>query len=274
MGKIVEHLIPRGRPRLAAVLQQAGSFVAINDVVAVLGMSRSEAAKTLARWTKQGWLKRLKRGVYIPIPMNVQGTGQILEDPWVLIPKMFGDSYVAGWSAAEHWGLTEQIFRSICICTTKPVKKTEINIQETPFVLKHIPTNKLFGTQSVWRGATKVQVSTPERTIIDMIDDPRIGGGIIHVIECLNNLFTGELGKWEGLFDMAEKLGNGAVFKRLGFIMEKNLPKYSQLIDLCRSRLSTGLAKLDPALPCQQVVKSWNLRIPTSWQNETLNDRK
>ncbi len=269
MDRTIEPM-PRGRPRLTAVLQQTSTFIGIDDVITTLGMSRSEAAKTLSQWARQGWIKRLKRGVYIPIPLDVEGAGQVLEDPWVLIPKMFGDSYVAGWSAAEHWGLTEQIFRSICIFTTKSVKKTEINIQEIPFVLKHIPAIKLFGTKSVWRGTIKVQVSTPERTIIDMIDDPRIGGGITHVTECLNNFFTTNMGKWEDLFDMAEKLGNGAVFKRLGFVMEKNLPQYSQLIDMCQNRLSAGLAKLDPTLSCPHVVKRWKLRIPTFWQQEIV----
>ncbi len=263
-------LIPRGRPRLAAVLQQAGQFIAVDDVVMTFGVNRKEGAKILSQWSIQGWIKRVRRGVYVPIPLDSQATGQVLEDPWVLIPKMFGNAYVAGWSAAEHWGLTEQLFRSVCIFTAKPVKCAEVTIQEIPFVLKHISENKFFGTQSVWRGSTKVQVSTPARTIIDMINDPRTGGGIIHIIECLNTFFMTEMGKPEDLLPIAEKLKNGAVFKRLGFILERNFPQQTQLIDACKNTLTSGLAKLDPALPCQYIVKRWNLRIPTAWKDGVI----
>ena len=85
------------------------------------------------------------------------GREQMIADPWILIPRLFDPAYVAGWSAAEHWELTEQIFRSVCVVTGR----------------------------TVWRGGTKVQVSDPHRTIIDMLDEPSTGGGIRHVDDCL-----------------------------------------------------------------------------------------
>ena len=33
-----------------------------------------------------------------------------LEDPLVIAEKLFSPCYVGGWSAAEYWGITEQIF--------------------------------------------------------------------------------------------------------------------------------------------------------------------
>jgi predicted transcriptional regulator of viral defense system len=79
----------RPRVRLAAVLQTAKDLVSIDDAVAALGVNRTQAAKLLARWQRQGWLKRVGRGLYAPIPLDAMSTEQVLTDPWVLVPARF-----------------------------------------------------------------------------------------------------------------------------------------------------------------------------------------
>jgi hypothetical protein len=34
---------------------------------------------------------------------------------------------------------------------------------------------------------------------------------------------------------------------------------------MCRARLSSGIAKIDPALNSQRIVSRWRLRVPESW---------
>jgi hypothetical protein len=58
------------------------------------------------------------------------------------------------------------------------------------------------------------------------------------------------------------------VFKRLGFLAERQKDS-TQLAELCRARLSTGLAKLDPALPGERVNSRWKLRLPETWAKES-----
>ena len=36
----------------------------------ILGIGTADAAKALARWCKQGWLSRIKRGIYVPVPVE------------------------------------------------------------------------------------------------------------------------------------------------------------------------------------------------------------
>ena len=76
-------------------------------------MNRTTAAKTLSRWCSQGWLRRIGQGLYVPVPLDLAGTEQVVEDPWVLVPTLFGHCYVGGWTAAHHWDLTEQLFREL-----------------------------------------------------------------------------------------------------------------------------------------------------------------
>jgi predicted transcriptional regulator of viral defense system len=254
----------KSRVRLSQVLQQAGDLVSVGDVSQTLQMERPRAAKLLARWHLQGLLRRLRRGVYAPVPLTALGQEQVLEDPWVVVPELFGPAYIGGWSAAEHWGLTEQLFRSVCVVTTRQIRSKEQMIQGIPFVLKRARPAAMFGMKGVWRGQVKVDVSDAAKTIIDMLDDPALGGGIRHVSDCLD-AFLSEAGRpIEKLITTADRLGNGAVFKRLGFLLER-CGGPADAITSCHERLTTGNAKLDPALTCRHLVTRWRLWCPAGW---------
>lgn len=60
-------------------------------------------------------------------------------------------------------------------------------------------------------------------------------------------------------------LGNGAVFKRLGFLLMR-LGEHEDMLDACQSRLTAGNAQLDPSTPSRRLVKRWQLWIPKSWE--------
>jgi predicted transcriptional regulator of viral defense system len=110
-------------------------------------------------------------------------------------------------------------------------------------------------------------VSDPTRTIIDMLDDPAVGGGISHVDECLRRYLASPDAQTKKLIEYADHLGNGAVFKRLGFLVSKGTG-FEALAEACHARLTAGNAKLDPALPAQRLVKKWRLWVPSRWKAE------
>lgn len=259
------HISSRARARLAAVLQAAKDLVTIDDTVAALGIGRTAAAKTLARWQQQGWLRRVGHGIYAPVPIDALSTTQVLKDPWVLVPALFSPCYIGGWTAAEHWDFTEQLFRSILVCTAHPVRATEQTIQGVPFTLRRIRREAIFGTQTLWREHTQVAISDRHRTIIDMLSDPACGGGIRHVQACLRAYLKSSEANTGTLIRYAEQLGNGAVFKRLGFLASQ-MPGHEALAEACKARLSKGNAKLDPAVPCRRLLRAWRLWIPKNWQ--------
>lgn len=253
------------KSKLASVLQASKDFVSIDIATKVLGVNRAEAAQILARWANQGLIKRIKRGVYVPVSMASFGAEQVIEDPWLLVPEIFSPGYIGGWSAAEHWGLTEQLFRGICVLTSKSIRKTNYDLQGIPFVIKQIDEKKLFGLKPVWRSQTKILVSSPSRTLVDMLDDPFLGGGIRHVNECLNKFLKEENKEQNEIIDYAKQLDNGAVFKRLGFLLSL-IPGYEKLAQECTKYLTEGNAKLDPLIKCDRLIKKWKLWVPQKWK--------
>ena len=259
-----ETTIPEGRRRLAAVVREAGDIVRIADAERALDVSRTVAAKLLSRWSGQGWLRRVGPGAYAPVSLDSLVSEQVLDDPWVLVPALYDPAYIGGRTAAEHWDLTEQIFRDIVVMTERPVRAVSQERHGASFTLRHVRAGMMFGTRSVWRGRTRIAVSDVHRTIIDMLDDPALGAGIQHVDDCLGS-YLGRKDQDDGkLLAYADRIGNGAVFKRLGFLAERKSGS-TALVDACRERLTKGNARLDPALPCRRLVTRWRLFVPESW---------
>jgi predicted transcriptional regulator of viral defense system len=258
------HKLLPGKARLAAVIKTAGAVVLIDDAVKALQISRSEAAKILSRWAGQGWLRRVGAGAYVPVQLEFLDAAQVVDDPWILVPTLFDPAYIGGRTAAEHWDLTEQIFRDIVVYTARRVTHPTVERQGAVFSLRHTDKDRMFGTQAVWRGQTKIAVSDIHRTIIDMLSDPPNGGGIQHVADCFGQYLSRPDRDSAKLIKYAEQLGNGAVFKRLGFLAER-LQNGEDIVEASKTRLTKGHALLDPALDCARLVTRWRLRVPDSW---------
>jgi predicted transcriptional regulator of viral defense system len=259
--------VTKSRRRLSSVLRRGGDLISVDEATDELGIGRTAAAKLLARWHQQGWLKRIRRGLYAPVALTSMPEDQVLEDPWILVPALFDPGYVGGASAAQFWDLTEQLFRSVFVYTGKPVRRTNQTIQAVQFVVRHLRADLIFGVTPSWHGRIKVQVSDVHRTMIDMLDQPAAGGGIRQVNDCLLAYFRRPDADTAKLVKYAELVGNGAIFKRLGFLAERiNAPE--NLIRACAERLTSGNVRLDPALESFRLVRRWRLWVPDSWKRK------
>lgn len=257
--------LPAPRARLAAVLRATKEVVSIGAAARTLHLERTAAAKLLSRWAHQGWLRRVGPGVYVAVPLVLAGSEQVVEDPWVLVPTLFGECYIGGWTAAHHWDLTEQLFNDTVVFTTRRINEKRVRAQGVVFLLHHAARKHLFGMKAIWRGTARVSVSDPARTVIDMLAMPDTGGGIDHVVECLAAYLKAPASDHALLIRYAEQFGNGAIFKRLGFLAETRFHQ-PELAAACRARLTQGYAKLDPTLTCRRLITAWRLWVPERWK--------
>lgn len=260
-----ETTLPASRARLAAVLRATREVVSIDATAKALDLDRTAAAKLLSRWRQQGWLRRVGQGLYVPVPLDLAGSEQVVEDPWVLVPALFGQCYVGGWTAAHHWELTEQLFNETLVFTTRRITTRHVSAQGARFLLHHSAQKRLFGLKALWRGSKRVNISDPARTLIDMLAMPETGGGIDHVADCLAAHSKSPGYARDGLIRYAEQYGNGAVFKRLGFLADAHLHD-AALAAACRERLTQGYAQLDPALPADHLQTAWRVWVPDRWK--------
>jgi predicted transcriptional regulator of viral defense system len=260
------------RAKLAKLLRDTKGTISVKQATESLGLSPKVAAKTLAWWTSQGWLSRVRRGLYVPVPLETRTGDVALEDPLIVAERLFSPCYMGGWSAAAHWDFTEQIFRSILVMTTKKPRKRRLTIKGTTFLLRTIPPKSLFGTKPIWRGQIRVNVSDPTRTVTDLMDDPTLGGGIRPTADVFQSYLRSEMKDLQLLVSYAERLGSGAAFKRLGFLLELFAPDEAASIKACCKRITKGNAKLDPSLKNERLVTRWRLWVPKGWVKEREDD--
>ena len=233
----------------------------------LLSVDVARARKLLAYLASRGWLSRIRKGLYTSVPLGATAPSQWREDPWIVAATSFAPCYIAGWSAAEHWHLTEQIFRDIVVITATPVRTRMVKIQDTSFRLSHRKESEHFGLAVVWRNQTSVKTSDPSRTLIDMLDDPAMGGGIRHVAGVLGAYFRSEHRNDDKIIAYADRLGNHTVMKRLGYLIETLKIDAVTLLGACLDRRSLGLTKLDPSSKSQgRILKRWGLRINATIQ--------
>jgi predicted transcriptional regulator of viral defense system len=253
------------RKRLTAVIRRSKGTISVAEAAEALQVSATDAAKMLARWAGKGWLSRVRRGLYVSVPLESLTSDVPLEDPWLIADRLYSPCYIGGWSAAEYWDLTEQIFRSVLVMTIRKPRERTPTIRNTKFVVRTVQENALFGLKPIWRGQMKVSVSDPTRTVVDMLSDPALAGGSRPTADVLLSYLKSESRNVELLIDYAKRLGNGAVFKRLGFLLEYLAPGEVEALRACLSGLTKGNARLDPGLPAERLISRWRLWVPESW---------
>ena len=238
-------------------------LISVPDAAKVLNVSGSEAAVRLASLMRGGWARRIRRGLYMILPSEIEpGQASAPEDVWVLAVQAFAPCYVGGWSAAEHWGLTEQIFRSTLIVTGAPIRNNSVTLANHEFRLFKVPRARLSGTVSIWRGSTKVPVSSRERTIVDCLRTPQLCGGIRHLAHMMNVYSELPEKNMEKLLKEATASANGAAWKRLGYLSEILWPGSEGIQQMAKQHISAGYSLLDPEIKQPgKFLRRWNLKI-------------
>lgn len=257
----------KGRAELAAVVGRGRRFVTPSDVADALGIDRDSAAKRLARWASDGWLRRARRGLYIPVPVDADNPAAWSEDALIVAEAVWSPCYFTGWTAANHWALTDQVFRTTVLKTEKRVRISSTRVLDHDYLITHVnPSAMTWGLKTLWKSEVRLRVADPARTVIDILDAPRLAGGIRHGTDILRT-YLNEYST-EPLSEYADRLANRTVFKRLGYLAE-TLGGHESLVSVCEANISTGISLLDPDGPGGgRRIMRWNLRINVRMEPE------
>ena len=267
-------ILERNRKLLTILHRGTSGPFTPQEAANLLRLDIHKTHKFLAYLADKGWLTHVRRGLYSTISLDVIEPASWKDDPWIIASKVFSPFYIGGWTACEHWGLTDQIFKETLVISSGPVRQRHVEIQGTPFIVKNVTNDKIFGNEAVWRGQTRVLVSDHSRTIVDILDDPYIGGGIRHVADILQAYFSHNHRNDSLLLEYTHKLGNRSVFKRLGYLLEAMNMDEVNMIEECRKSISSGISLLDPnATHKGRVLRKWNLCINVNLDSAKQGDK-
>ena len=211
--------------------------------------------------TQKNWVIRIKKGLYMTAPLvaGELGAQSYTVHSFIIASHLVEPYYISHWSALNYYGYTEQTPPAVYITTTKP--RNRKHILDTEFIFVTSVARKMFGTTEIEIEDKPVNISTPEKTIADCLDHPEHCGGIEEVAKAL--YFEHRDLDIEKIIRNAEKMGNKAIIKRLGYLLDiSRLNEYETLLE--GIELSKGYSDLDPKLPKKgRINYKWKLRVNT-----------
>ena len=167
---------------------------------------------------RKGWIRRIKRGKFAVIPLSSGETRATQLHEFLIAMELVSPAVIAYWSALNHHGMTEQIPRTVFVATNHHVQKSSRETLGISFQIISVQSRKFFGIEKDWINEQPFSITDKEKTIIDGLDLPKYVGGVGEIAKALAQSWN-ELNE-EKLREYAVKIGNTAVGKRLGFLME------------------------------------------------------
>lgn len=251
------------RKILATILASGKGVITIDSVVDILGWDRKRVRELLSSFNRAGWIKSVKRGLYVPVPLESDDPALTNENPFVLANYLYKDCYIGGWSAASFWNLTDQIFLKTWLITKTLIREKEEIRGNHAYVLKHASSSYFYGLHTEWVGQDKVYFSDPHKTVIDFanfIDEY----GMQSFMDVFLEYLKSEHKNLKMLLEYAGRAKNNTVLKRIGFMLERFSPQDTAFIDQCLKEVKEGATLFAPKEKCEAFSNKWRMWLPRS----------
>ena len=251
----------------AEFLAKAGAHPTFSLAFArqVLGHTKDNPTpQFLERLQSKGWIRRIRRGRFAVVPLSSGEDRSPQLHEFVVAMELVSPAVIAYWSALNHHGMTEQLPRTVFVATDHPVRRQPGEVLGVTYKIVSLRPDKVFGVIKDWIDETPFSVTDREKTIIDGLDLPQYIGGVSEIAKALTDSWR--MLDEKKLRNYAAKIGNSAVAKRLGLMMETlGLGDVQEL--RAAIPLAPGFSPLDPTMPKRgKYNRRWGLLVNTEIQ--------
>lgn len=168
---------------LENLIVKCGLFISFEQISNELrsGENLQRVKNVVGKLIKQGWLVRIKRGIYYI--SNLESRGTINISPIVAAQILVEDSYISCEAALQYYGMFDQYLRTITSISLKRRKtKTIQNIN-----YRFITTKKsnYFGWRKFQIDGREIKVAEAEKAILDILSFSRTVSSTDLVLEKL-----------------------------------------------------------------------------------------
>jgi len=140
-------------------------YLTLSDFEKLLGRKRKSIRILIHRLTKEGFLERLKSGIYI-LPENRADLDKIAN-------QLYYPSYLSFTSALSRYGVINQIPYSLTFATVKKSKKMILG--ETEVVYSQLKPELFFG----YKMEGGINIAYPEKALLDQLYLSSLGKSFI-----------------------------------------------------------------------------------------------
>jgi predicted transcriptional regulator of viral defense system len=237
------------------------------EYLRVIGAARSprSADSALNRQVAAGKIVHVRRGIYATVPPGI-GPESFELDPFLLATKLAPDATVAYHAALQLRGKAFTVWRRFAVLTRshlRPVsfQGNDLFAVQPPRALDGRP-NLGGGIASLPHAGGIVRVTTLERTLVDVLDAPELGGGWEEIWRSLERIERLDLA---AVVSHALDLGSALTIARVGFFLDQHRETFGidpAELEPLRARAPRQPRYLDGTREAGRLVKAWNLVVP------------
>lgn len=249
------------RQYIQTLIASTNGLININDAQNAFNIPRDQTSRLLYRLAKKGWIKKLKNGLYRVVSLEASDPSLTDESPWLISNQLFAPCYISCWTAANHWGLTDQLFLDTWVVTTQKVFVKKRVIADHNFILRQVPKSHFFGLTYEWIENNKIAISDPHKTVLDFLCFPEAfsSQSMLDIVKSYLNSKEKDILTLTGY---TKNIKNKAALKRLGFLLEYLNSDAYDLIQYCLKNKSKGNSPLSTITTCNKIISRWSLIIP------------
>lgn len=252
---------PRAAQLFTELNELRRSTFNLTDVSSITHLSSAAARNLVHKAQHRGLVTRLKPGLYNLVPFELGRATEHVDSPYLIARELVGTAayFLSHGTALELHRMVTQPNLTVCVSCTQRVRPQTVGGYDFRFI--HITAEQDFGVTKHWIDKERfVLISDRERTIIDGLRHPAFVGGITEVAKGL--WMKRDVMNVERLVDYAQRLGIGAVVRRLGYLLEHYELADSVALEPLRTRLTATYQRLDPLLPAEGAFLSrWRLQL-------------
>jgi len=231
------------------IIAVSGKIVTANDIHKVLGRKYSKFVlkKRVYELKKNGWLIPLRRGLYFISDISSRGFVNI--SPVVIASAFNKDSYISLDSALNHYGLFEQMLRTVSSVTN--LKSKKYVFQKNTYRYLKINKKLYFGFKTENIEGYYAKVADLEKVILDYLYFKNDTYSIDLLLEKLQK--AKDRIDFKKLFAYAGKFPEAAK-RKLGFILD------ILKIDTAQLRMTVGTKEYSKLTPNSKKFNAkWRL---------------
>ncbi len=243
--KLLRHLAASGLKLFT--VQQA------KEAACELKLNPDYTTQALHHLVKENWIIRVKRRVYALTAES--GFGEPPHD-FEIAMALVAPCAISHWTAMHHHHLTQQIPNTI-FAITPSSSSIPRSIPKEKYRFIKMKNQLYFGIEKIWVGEAQIQMTDPERTLLDGLMTPQYCGDFQEVLHAFKMHYAHM--NLERIIQYALRL-NRSVVKRLGWILENLGAKDFQLQELLHLPIK-GYRVLDPSGPLKGPCnKKWMIQ--------------
>lgn len=227
--------------------------------------SRQTSHNILAHHLSTGRLVRVRRGLYATVLRGISPTKAAV-DPYLVATKLADDAVVAYHAALQFHGKAYSVSQRFTYLTHRRARpfrfrQSEFICVQVPVALRHLP-DAGGGIVERRHAGSLVRVTTLERTLVDVLDVPKHGGGWE---ELWRSLEAVEFFDLDAVVAYALKLRSALTVARVGFFLEQHRDKLmveDRHLETLHANAPVQPRYLDRRRESGKLVPRWNLVVP------------